>query len=475
MIFENLLEKIEYVEYKKQNNIELQNITNNSKNIKENDIFVAVAGNLSDGHKYIANAIENGAKTVVYQNNIDFEDGINYIKVSDSRKTLSVISNILEDYPSEKMTVIGVTGTNGKTTTATTIYYLMKEIYGSATNIGTDGTFIGDKRTDNSNTTPDIYILNKIFNESLENGIDRVVLEASSHGLYQNRLMGIDFDYGIFTNLSTEHLDYHKTMDNYFDAKMILLENSKNRIVNIDDSYGKKAKKRFPDAVTFGLSEEADYRATRINKIEDITNFKLKGIDFTINSIADYEVYNKLAAIVTLNLMGASLEEISSKLKEFKGIPSRFQYVENDLGKNIIIDFAHTPRAFEAIFKSIPKDVKTIAVFGINGDRNAEFRRLIGNACAKNDVFAVVTTDDPKFETYEKIRDEIVLGIKEYDGEYKTIKDRKEAMIYAISKANKGDYILMLGKGEEHFLKLNGNEKTPYNEYETVLEAIAAQ
>jgi len=475
LIFENLLEKIEYVEYKKQNNIELQNITNNSKNIKENDIFVAVAGNLSDGHKYIANAIENGAKTVVYQNNIDFEDGINYIRVSDSRKTLSVISNILEDYPSEKMTVIGVTGTNGKTTTATTIYYLMKEIYGSATNIGTDGTFIGDKRTDNSNTTPDIYILNKIFNESLENGIDRVVLEASSHGLYQNRLMGIDFDYGIFTNLSTEHLDYHKTMDNYFDAKMILLENSKNRIVNIDDSYGKKAKKRFPDAVTFGLSEEADYRATRINKIEDITNFKLKGIDFTINSIADYEVYNKLAAIVTLNLMGASLEEISSKLKEFKGIPSRFQYVKNDLGKNIIIDFAHTPRAFEAIFKSIPKDVKTIAVFGINGDRNAEFRRLIGNACAKNDVFAVVTTDDPKFETYEKIRDEIVLGIKEYDGEYKTIKDRKEAMIYAISKANKGDYILMLGKGEEHFLKLNGNEKTPYNEYETVLEAIAAQ
>ena len=475
MIFENLLEKIEYVEYKKQNNIELQNITNNSKNIKENDIFVAVAGNLSDGHKYIANAIENGAKTVVYQNNIDFEDGINYIKVSDSRKTLSVISNILEDYPSEKMTVIGVTGTNGKTTTATTIYYLMKEIYGSATNIGTDGTFIGDKRTDNSNTTPDIYLLNKIFNESLENGIDRVVLEASSHGLHQNRLMGIDFDYGIFTNLSTEHLDYHKTMDNYFDAKMILLENSKNRIVNIDDSYGKKAKKRFPDAVTFGLSEEADYRATRINKIEDITNFKLKGIDFTINSIADYEVYNKLAAIVTLNLMGASLEEISSKLKEFKGIPSRFQYVKNDLGKNIIIDFAHTPRAFEAIFKSIPKDVKTIAVFGINGDRNAEFRRLIGNACAKNDVFAVVTTDDPKFETYEKIRDEIVLGIKEYDGEYKTIKDRKEAMIYAISKANKGDYILMLGKGEEHFLKLNGNEKTPYNEYETVLEAIAAQ
>ena len=475
LIFENLLEKIEYLEYRKQNNIELKDISNNSKNIKDSDIFVAVAGNLSDGHKYISDAIKNGAKTIVYQNDIDFEDGINYIKVSDSRKALSDISNILEDYPSKKMTVIGVTGTNGKTTTATTIYYLMKEIYGSASNIGTDGTFIGDKRTDNANTTPDIYLLNKVFNKSLAAGIDKVVLEASSHGLVQNRLNGIDFDYGIFTNLSTEHLDYHKTMDNYFDAKMILLENAKNKIVNIDDPYGKKAKGRFPDAVTFGLGEDADYRASEVRKNELTTGFKLNGVDFTINSIADYEVYNKLAAIVTLKLMGASLEQIAEKLRAFKGLPSRFEYVENDLGKNIIIDFAHTPRAFEAIFESIPKKANTIAVFGINGDRNAEFRRLIGNACAKNNVFAVVTTDDPKFQTYEQIRDEIVVGIDELGGEYEAIKDRKDAMTYAIRKASKGDYILMLGKGQEHFMKLNGNEKTPYNEYDTVLKAIADQ
>ena len=475
MIFEKLLEKIEYVDYKKQNNIELENITNNSKNVKDKDIFVAVAGNLSDGHKYIADAIENGAKTIVYQKDIDFIEGINYIKVADSRKALSDISNILEDYPSKKMTVIGVTGTNGKTTTATTIYYLMKEIYGSATNIGTDGTFIGEKKTENSNTTPDIYLLNKIFNESLDSGIDKVVLEASSHGLVQNRLNGIDFDFAIFNNLSTEHLDYHKTMDNYFDAKIILLENSKHKIVNIDDPYGKKAKERFADAITFGLDKGADYRAVDIKKNQTTTDFKLKGVDFTINSIADYEVYNKLAAIATLNTMGASLDLIADKLRAFEGLPSRFQYVENDLGKNIIIDFAHTPRAFEAIFESIPKEASAIAVFGINGDRNAEFRRLIGNACAKNNVFAVVTTDDPKFQSYEQIKDEIVVGIDELGGEYRAIKDRKEAMTYAIRKANKGDYILMLGKGEERFMKFHGNEKTPYNEYETVLEAIKDQ
>lgn len=475
MTFENLVEEIDYIDIKKENDQELKNVTNNSKDIENGDVFVAIVGKLSDGHKYIDDAIKNGASTVVYQNDIDIEEGINYIKVKDTRLALSQISNVLEDFPSKKMTVVGVTGTNGKTTTATTIYYLMRQIYGNATNIGTDGTFIGDEHSETSNTTPDSYLLNRIFNESLEKNIDHVVLEASSHGLVQNRLNGIDFDYGIFTNLSTEHLDYHKTMDNYFAAKMILFENSKNKIVNIDDPYGKKAKERFKDAITYGKSEEADYRATEIVKNEKTTDFKVNGVDFTINSIADYEIYNKLAAIATLNNMGASLEEISEKLKKFNGLPSRFQYVENDLGKNIIIDFAHTPRAFEAIFESIPKNVKTYAVFGIQGDRNTEFRRLIGNACAKNDVFAVITTDDPKFDTYDHITDEIVTGIDEIGGQYERIEDRLKAMTYAIKKANPGDYILMLGKGEEHFIKLHGNEKTPYNEMETVLKAIDAQ
>ena len=475
MTFDSLVKQIDYIDIKKQNDEEIKNITNNSNLVGQGDIFVAVAGTLNDGHKYIDHAIENGAKTIVYQNDIDFKDGINYIKVADSRYALSNISNILEDFPSKKMTVVGVTGTNGKTTTATTIYYLMKEIYGNATNIGTDGTFIGDERSDTSNTTPDIYILNKIFNQSLEKNIDHVVLEASSHGLVQNRLNGIDFDYGIFTNLSTEHLDYHKTMDEYFAAKMILLDHAKNKIVNIDDPYGKKAKEKFPDAIRFGKESGSDYRATDIVKNEKTTDFKVNGVDFTINSIADYEIYNKLAAIATLNNMGASLKEISEKLKVFKGLPSRFEYVENDLDKNIIIDFAHTPRAFEAIFESIPKDVKTYAVFGINGDRNTEFRRLIGNACAKNDVFAVITTDDPKFDNYEHITDEIAAGIDELGGEYERIEDRLEAMTFAIKKANPGDYILMLGKGEEHFMKYHGNEKTPYNEMETVQKAIKNQ
>jgi len=173
--------------------------------------------------------------------------------------------------------------------------------------------------------------------------------------------------------------------------------------------------------------------------------------------------------------MGVSLDTISENLVKFKGIPSRFQYIENDLGKNIVIDFAHTPVAYDSLFKTIPNNVKTFAVFGVNGDRNEEFRRLTGNICAKNKVFSVITTDDNKFDTFENITNDVIDGVKEFGGEFERIENRKEAIKWAISKANEGDYIIMLGKGEERFLKHHGNEKTYYNEYETVLEAIKEQ
>lgn len=475
MIFDNLVNQIEYLDLKKQNEIEIKDISNNSKNVKEGDIFAAIKGNVSDGHKYIDHAIKNGAKTIVYENDIDFLDGINYIKVADSRKATSDISNILSDYPSKKMTVVGVTGTNGKTTTSSLIYFLMKEIFGKATNIGTDGAFVNGQRTETPNTTPDIFFINKILNESLDQDIDKVVIEASSHGLSQNRLNGIEFDYGVFTNLSTEHLDYHKTMDGYFDAKMNLFKVAKVKIANFDDPYGKKSKEIFDDVIGYGIKEDADFVAYDIKKSERETTFFVKDQKFIINTIADYEVYNALAAITTLSQMGVSLDTISENLVKFKGIPSRFQYIENDLGKNIVIDFAHTPVAYDSLFKTIPNNVKTFAVFGVNGDRNEEFRRLTGNICAKNKVFSVITTDDNKFDTFENITNDVIDGVKEFGGEFERIENRKEAIKWAISKANEGDYIIMLGKGEERFLKHHGNEKTYYNEYETVLEAIKEQ
>lgn len=471
--FEEVLATIEYISYKKNNDKNIVQVSNNSNEVKEGYCFVAVKGNITDGHKYIDSAIENGASLIIHTEDIAYKEEISYIKVKDARSALAEISNEISGYPSKKMTVTSVTGTNGKTTTARLIYFLTDQIFGSAANIGTDLALIGGNEYRTSNTTPVITEVNKLMNICLDENIKYLSLETSSHGLDQKRIYGLDIDYGVFTNLSREHLDYHKTMDNYFKAKMILFDQAKHTVANIDDPYGKKAKELYPNTITYGINNEnADYRAENITKKDGKIKYEVEGVEFVLNTIADYEIYNTLAATAVVCDMGASLEEVKKAMENFTGVASRFEYIENDLGLNIIIDFAHTPFAYESLFKSVPQGHKIYAVYGINGDRNKEFRVSTGKACADNDVFSVVTTDDPKFDTVENISKDIIEGIKSNGGEYVNILDRKEAIKYAITHANKGDFIFLLGKGEENFLKLKGNEKTPYSERETLKEVL---
>lgn len=471
--FEEVLETIAYTSYKKNNDKNIVAVANNSKEVKEGYAFVAIKGNIEDGHKYIDSAIENGASLIIHTEDIDYKEGISYIKVEDGRCALAEISNKLSGYPSKKMIVTSVTGTNGKTTTARLIYFLTDQIFGSAANIGTDLALIGGNEYRTSNTTPVITEVNKLMNICLDENIKYLSLESSSHGLDQKRIYGLDIDYGVFTNLSKEHLDYHKTMDNYFKAKMILFDQAKHTVANIDDPYGKKAKELYPNTITYGINNEnADYRAENVVKKDGKVSYEVKGVEFILNTIADYEVYNTLAATAVVCDMGASLEEVKDAMEKFNGVASRFEYIENNLGLNIIIDFAHTPFAYESLFKSVPQGHKIYAVYGINGDRNKEFRVSTGKACADNDVFSVVTTDDPKFDTVENISKDIIEGIKSKGGEYVNILDREDAIKYAIIHANKGDFIFLLGKGEENFLKLKGNEKTPYSERDTLKEVL---
>ena len=471
--FEDIISHISYIDYKKANDIEIEAITNDSRKVDKATAFVAIKGNLSDGHDYIASAIKKGASLIVHTEEITYEEGISYIRVNDPRKALAQISNLIYDFPSKKMELVAVTGSNGKTTTSRLIAFLMGEIFGDSASIGTNNALVGDEIIPTSNTTPDITEVNRILSKCLEKNIHHLALEASSHGLDQKRLYGLDIAYGIFTNLSEEHLDYHKTMDNYFKAKMILFESAKNTLANIDDPYGKRAKEIFPKTVTFAIDDEsADYRAEDIVKKDGEISFKIRGVEFVLKKIANYEIYNTLAACACLNQMGASMEEIGEAFKKFKGIKSRFEYIDNELGINIILDFAHTPRAYEALFESVPKGSNIIAVFGINGDRNSEFRRLIGNACGKFKAFSVLTTDDPKFDNVDHINEEIIVGLDEYKADYVIRKERKEAMRYAIKKAKPGDYVFLLGKGEENFIKFHGNEKTPYSERETLREVL---
>ena len=469
---DKILEEVSYIDYKKGNDQKIENISNNSKNIKEGFAFVAVDGNISDGHKYIEDAYNNGARTIIHTKDIDYKDGINYIKVSDSRKALADIANLLYDYPSKKLTIAAVTGSNGKTTTARLISYLCDKIFGSSANIGTDLALIGDEEIRTSNTTPDVNEIDRLLDLAIKKDIGYVSIEASSHGLDQKRLEGVDIDYGVFTNLSREHLDYHKDMKNYFMAKMILFEKSHHQVTNIDDPYGKEAKKLFKDAITYGINEPCDYRASDIKKEDKKISFKINGVDFILNTIAVYEIYNTLAAVATVCSMGADLSEVSKHIEKFPGVKSRFEYIENDLSLNLIIDFAHTPLAFESIFKVLADKEKVYAVFGVNGDRDLEFRESIGRACAKNNVSVILTTDDPKFDSIDNINRDVIRAIEEYKGDYVIIKDRYEAVKYAIENAKPTDYVLFLGKGEENFLKLKGNEKTPYSERETIAKVL---
>ncbi len=468
----DILEKIDYIDYTKNNDDEITNVTNDSRKIEKGGVFVAISGMEFDGHKFIDKAIENGANTIVVTQDTQKIEGINYIKVEDARIALAQISNVVCDFPSKKLRVIGVTGTNGKTTTSSMISHILEHLNSTCTNIGTNGTFIAKEKYETPNTTPEICEIDKILKLSVDKKIDNAVVECSSHGLYLHRLDGIEFDVAVFNNLSIEHMDFHKNMENYFDAKMILFENAKKKIVNVDDEYGRKAKGRFEEAYTFSLENESDFRAENVELIDGKMHFELKNVKFVLNRFAMFDVYNAVAAIAAVNLLGYEMEDIAKALESFTGVEARFEFVKNDLRINIVIDFAHTPKAFENIYKSVPNDKRKIAVYGMSGDRTREIRHEVGKISAENNVFSVVTTDDPKFDTYENIADDIVSGIEEENGEFVRIKDRKSAIKHAIEMANEGDFVLLLGKGQENFIKLKGNEKTPYSEKETVNEVL---
>ena len=473
MKLEKILKEITYTSKKIQNDKEIVGISSDSRQIKKDYIFLAIKGYEFDGHKYINKAIENGANTVIYTNDdIEFVDDINYIKVEDIRLALAQCSNLLSNYPSKSMRMIGVTGTNGKTTTANLIFFVLNKLGSPCANIGTDGADLITKTMPTEHTTPEITDLNDILTEAIKENIENVVMETSSHGLCLKRNYGIDYEYGVFTNLSMEHMDFHKTMDNYFKAKMILLNNSKKQVVNFDDDYGKRAKEIFKDALTISINEDSDYKAENIKRVDLGLEFTVNKVKFHLNRFGLYDIYNSLCAIAIANDLGYKLEDISKVLEDFKGVKSRFEFIENNLGVNIVVDFAHTPQAFENIFKDLPKDKKTYAVYGITGDRTYDIRKSVGKIAAKYGVFSVITTDDPKFDTFENISNQIKEGVEENKGECTVIKDRKEAIKYAISHAKKGDFVFMLGKGEEDFIKLKGNIKTYYNEKESIREIL---
>nr|WP_312578795.1 UDP-N-acetylmuramoyl-L-alanyl-D-glutamate--2,6-diaminopimelate ligase [Sedimentibacter sp.] len=475
MNIKDLLKEIEYQNYLGNRDIEITGITCNSKKIKKGDIFVAIKGYTSDGHKYIKDAIKNGASAVMCEYiPDDLKDSSNFLIVKSSRASMAPAANVLYGRPSEKINIIGITGTNGKTSST----YLLKGIYDYLKEksgiIGTMGTLVDDEKIKTDNTTPESTDVQYYLSKMAEKSITHCFMEISSHALELNRVDDVLIDVGIFTNLTRDHLDFHKTMENYYLAKKKLFYKTKtNNIINVDDTYGDRLyreliKDSIP-AMSYGIDNEADIKASNLVTTMKGTSFdcNIKGVikKIHVNTPGKFSVLNSLGALGAAYSLGVDLDDIISALGSFKGVTGRFQILETALDCTIILDFAHTPDGLQKVMDTINEFAKgrKIVMFGAGGERDLSRRAPMGEIAGKYCDLSILTSDNPRFENPYDICMEIAKGVEKYNAEYKIIIERDEAIYYAIDNYQSKDVILLAGKSTEPYQDM-GVEKVPYDE-----------
>ncbi len=437
-----------------------------SRKVETGDAFFCIKGAESDGHDFIEAAIEAGASAIVCEKmpNIpsESEKGVLFVKVDDTKKALSAACAAYYGHPAKDMTVFGVTGTNGKTTTA----HLIHSVLGRRVKtgyIGTLGAFYGDRTVKTGLTTPDATVLQKILSDMRDDGVKCVALEASAHALVQSRVRDADIDIAIFTNLTHEHLDYFVDMDTYFDAKAIMFDELKEgavAVLNSDDPYFDRLKEHVKGRyVTYGLSGDADYSAKDVSLKLDGTSFTLfaggKEYQAEIPMTAEYNLYNSLAVIAALHSYGLEIEEILTALAEADSVPGRMTRIDEGQDFTVIVDYAHTPDGYEKILSFFRKAVgdknRIITVSGAPGKRDASNRKLQGELLDRYSDKSFLTTDDNRRESPTEIAKEISSGFSR-DHEYEIIEDRALAIEAAIKEAKRGDLVVCLGKGLETYM-----------------------
>lgn len=459
---------------------DIRGIEHNSKKIKSGDLFIAQRGFTHDGHKFIEDAIKMGASVIVVEDAIEPIEGITIVKVANSVDALAYFSGKFYNLPWKEMEFIGITGTNGKTSTS----YILRDIFISNNNkvglIGTIGAMIGETHLPLLNTTPDSLELERNLEKMREGKVDYSIMEVSSHALDLKRVRYMDFNIGIFTNLSSEHLDYHKTMKNYFKSKLKLFsKTNKFNIINIDDPYGELImnKKSNIPFITYGIENRAHIRASNIEYFLHKTTFTLnifdRKEDMVLNLPGKFNLYNALAAVSCSIIYGVDLSIIKLSLENIEPIKGRFEFIKNSKDLNIIIDFAHTPNGLEESLKTLKSFTKgkLIVVFGAGGNRDKEKRPLMGEMAGKYSDLAIITTDNPRFEDPLHIIDDIANGMKKDNFNYLEIPDRMDAIEYAINACRKEDSILIAGKGHEEFIDVKG-KKIPFDERKIITDII---
>ncbi len=479
MKVEKLLCNIEYELLKGSIDTEIQKIEYDSRKVSKGDAFVCITGFKTDGHKYALNAIKDGASVIFCERDIEgIDNDITVIKFENTRKALAHIAAEFYERPSERMNVIGVTGTNGKTTTTFLIKSVLDKIGHKTGIIGTIENRIGDKVIPTERTTPESLELQELFKKMADENCNDVVMEVSSHALDLHRVDDIKYNVGIFTNLTQDHLDYHITMENYKIAKSLLFERALNSVINIDDEAGEfMVSKSKGKVITFAIDKDADLKAEDIHISADGVKFKLeyngKEYPVSLNTPGKFSIYNALGAIGACIIMGIDMNTIIEGLAENKGVSGRFQTVKSKRGFNAIVDYAHTPDGLENILKTAKEFAKgkIITVFGCGGDRDRTKRPIMGEIAGIYSDYCIITSDNPRTENPAQILDDVEPGTKKSGCEYTKIVDRREAINYAVSIAKENDLVVIAGKGHENY-QIFADKTIHFDDVEEVRKAF---
>lgn len=478
MRLREILEGIPVLSATADMDLEIPDISYDSRAVKSGGLFVAMTGFAADGHDFIKKAMERGAAAVLCQRVP--EGDVPYVWVADSRRALAAAGANFFGHPAVSMTMVGITGTNGKTSSTYLLKAILEQAAGARVGlIGTNQNMIGQEILPTERTTPESFELQRLFARMRRAGCTHVVMEVSSHALSLDRVYGVRYKVGVFTNLTQDHLDFHGTMEAYCDAKALLFQNCDLGVVNNDDPWTPRLTENASCRLfTYAERTEADLRAEDISLGADHVAFtavtKGKRVPVRVNIPGGFMVYNTLDVLGAALALGVSLEDSAAVLKKVPHVKGRVEVVPTP-GKDytILIDYAHSPDGLENVLSSVRGFAKgrTVALFGCGGDRDRTKRPKMGKTAARNADFLVVTTDNPRTEAPEDIIADILPGLEGSDTPYVVVTDRVEAIHWAMDHAEKGDVIVLCGKGHETYQEVN-HQKLHMDEREIVADYL---
>lgn len=479
-MLKDLLETIDYELLSGSLDLDIHDICYDTNHMCQNSLFVCLKGKTANGHFYIDEAISKGAIAIVVSEDVKMRQGITYIKVKHTRIALAHISDAFFHHPRLHMKVIGITGTKGKTTISYMIAAVLRHAHKKVGVIGTNGCMIDEKHIPTKNTTPESYEIHYLMNEMVNQRCEYCLMEVSSQGLMMDRVEGIDFDYGIFTNLSWDHIseNEHPTFEDYKNCKNKLFQKCLVAIVNQDDDYVKDMIKDVNCTIyTYSLHKQSHLQAIHLSFYRQShclgVYFQTQGLvceDFELSIPGEFNVYNALATIILCTHLGIGNDKIKEAFKNIS-IKGRNEIVKVNANYTVMIDYAHNAFSYDCLLKTITQyhPCLIICVYGAGGQRDLKRRYETGRVVASYQAYSIITTDNPRNESVEKICQEITRGIESLSGKYIIIEDRKQAIEYALSIAKDDDIVLCLGKGHEDYQIIHG-VKYPFDERKIIEE-----